>query len=143
MSFEAIPNLLADLLHEQRLTRDAIITLAEAIAGARAKSAETVKAAKPEASEEKPVAAAQSVKAPAPTAQTATPETVESPSEPEQAAEVAVSVADLNAAIIGLAKSKGREAAVAVLTQFGAAKVPELKPSQYADVLAAVKAAAA
>jgi hypothetical protein len=67
----------------------------------------------------------------------------EQANQPEQAAEITVSVADLNAAIIGLAKSKGREAAVAVLTQFGAAKVPELKPSQYADVLVAVKAAAA
>jgi hypothetical protein len=68
----------------------------------------------------------------------ATTQAAESPSEP---AAPTIAVADLNAAIIGLAKSKGRDAAVAILGEFGAAKVPELKPEQYADVLAAVQKA--
>ena len=41
MTFEAIPGLLADLLQEQRDTREAITSLAEAIAGIRAKTVAT------------------------------------------------------------------------------------------------------
>jgi hypothetical protein len=52
-------------------------------------------------------------------------------------------VAEINAAIIALAKARGRDAAVAVLAQFGAAKVPELKPTQYAAALAAAQGALA
>lgn len=44
-------------------------------------------------------------------------------------------------AVIGLANNVSRDAAVAVLTQFGVKVISELKPAQYADVLAAVKAA--
>jgi len=61
--------------------------------------------------------------------------------QPAAADAPAIAVADVNAAIIALAKAKGRDAAVGVLGKFGVAKVPELKPEQYADVLAAVKAA--
>jgi antitoxin (DNA-binding transcriptional repressor) of toxin-antitoxin stability system len=70
--------------------------------------------------------------------------------EPEQpaatpAAEAApaIAIADVNAAIIGLAKAKGRDAAVAVLKEFGVAKAPELKPEQYAAVVAAAQKAMA
>lgn len=55
----------------------------------------------------------------------------------------AVTIADVNAAIIGLAKAKGRDAAVAVLKDFGVAKAPELKADQYAAVVAAAKKAMA
>jgi len=53
----------------------------------------------------------------------------------------AIAVPEVNTAIIALAKAKGRDAAVAVLKQFGVAKVPELKAEQYADVIAAAKKA--
>jgi len=139
MTFETIPDLLAELLAEQRRNTEAIIGLAEALAGIRAKAATTVKAAKEQAPEPeqtpapKPAAAAPTAPAPAPSAPAAT--TVVSPSEP------AIAVAEVNAAIIGLAKARGRDTAVAVLQQFGVVKVPELKPEQYADVIAAAQKA--
>ncbi|MFU2048928.1 hypothetical protein [Bordetella hinzii] len=40
-------------------------------------------------------------------------------------------------AVTKLARVKGRDAAVAVLSKFGAAKLPDVKPEQFADVLAA------
>lgn len=77
-------------------------------------------------------AAAASAQAQEATAPAAT--TVASPSEPEAPQ---IDVEQVKAAIMALAKAKGREAAVAVLSAFGAAKVPDLKPSQYAEVLEA------
>lgn len=44
-------------------------------------------------------------------------------------------------ALVGLMKDKGRDAGVAVLQQFGASKVPEIKAEDYPKVLAAIKAA--
>lgn len=44
---------------------------------------------------------------------------------------------DAAAAITKLSKTKGRDAAVAVLTAFGAAKLPDVKPEQFADIIAA------
>jgi len=44
---------------------------------------------------------------------------------------------DTAAAITKLARAKGRDAAVAVLSNLGAAKLPDVKPAQYADVIAA------
>lgn len=85
----------------------------------------------------KATAAAPTAPAPAPSAAAAS--TAEFPSEPAPA----IAVADVNAAIIGLAKAKGRDAAVALLAEFKVAKVPELKPEQFADVLAAAKKATA
>lgn len=71
------------------------------------------------------------------TAEKSTPATdpAASPSEPETPA---IEYADVSKAIIALAKDKGRDAAVAVLGQFGASKATDLKPEQYA---AAIKAA--
>lgn len=46
-------------------------------------------------------------------------------------------------AVTKLARTKGRDAAVAVLTKFGAAKLPDVKPEQFADVIAACEAAEA
>lgn len=70
---------------------------------------------------------------------------VEQAAQPEPAAAdaPAIAIADVNAAIIALAKAKGRDAAVAVLGTFGVAKAPELKVDQYADVVAATKKAMA
>ena len=44
-------------------------------------------------------------------------------------------------AIIALSKDKGRDAAVAVLAKMGVAKATDLKAEQYADAIAAAKAA--
>lgn len=50
---------------------------------------------------------------------------------------------DAAAAITKLSKTKGRDAAVAVLTAFGAAKLPDVKPEQFADIIAAAEKAGA
>lgn len=68
---------------------------------------------------------------------------VEQPAAEAAADTPAISIADVNAAVIGLAKAKGRDAAVAVLKEFGVAKAPELKVEQYAAVVAACKKAMA
>jgi hypothetical protein len=46
-------------------------------------------------------------------------------------------------AVTKLARAKGRDAAVAVLARFGAAKLPEVKPEQFAAVIAACEEAGA
>lgn len=43
-------------------------------------------------------------------------------------------------AVTKLARTKGREAAVAVLTKFGASKLPDVKPEQFAAVIAECEA---
>lgn len=50
---------------------------------------------------------------------------------------------DAAAAITNLAKAKGRDAAMAVLAKFKAAKLPDVKPEQFADVIAAATEAGA
>lgn len=50
---------------------------------------------------------------------------------------------DAAAAITKLARAKGRDAAVAVLARFGAAKLPDVKPEQFAAVIAACEEAEA
>jgi len=44
-------------------------------------------------------------------------------------------------AVTDLGKAKGRDAAIAVLTKFGAAKLPEVKPEDFAAVIAACEEA--
>lgn len=46
-------------------------------------------------------------------------------------------------AVTKLAREKGRDAAIAVLTKFGAAKLPDVKPEQFAAVIAACEEAGA
>ena len=46
-------------------------------------------------------------------------------------------------AITKLARTKGRDAAVAVLNEFGAAKLPDVKPEQFAAIIAACEKAGA
>ena len=43
---------------------------------------------------------------------------------------------DAAAAITKLSRLKGRETAVALLSEFGASKLPDVKPDQFADVIA-------
>ncbi len=55
----------------------------------------------------------------------------------------AVTYDDVKALVLQVSKDKGRDAAAAVLSGFGVAKAPELKPEQYADAVAQLKAALA
>lgn len=54
----------------------------------------------------------------------------------------ALTYQDAATAVTNLAKAKGRDTAVAVLGKFGAAKLPDVKPEQFADVVKACKEAA-
>lgn len=47
-----------------------------------------------------------------------------------------VSYEDVKHAIVKLSGSKGRDAVVALLTEFGAGKGPDLKPEQFAEFIA-------
>ena len=62
----------------------------------------------------------------------------------EQSVEAAAGVTYEQAAkaVTELAKAKGRDAAVEVLGQFGAKKLPDVKPEHYADLMAACAGAA-
>lgn len=65
-------------------------------------------------------------------------------SKPEASTSVAaVTYDDVKALVLQVSKDKGRDAAAAVLSGFGVAKAPELKPEQYADAVAQLKAALA
>lgn len=61
------------------------------------------------------------------------------PSDPVEVS--AVPVSEVNGIILNLAKTKGRDVAVALLRAFGATKVPELSPDQYAQVIVKAKEA--
>lgn len=50
-----------------------------------------------------------------------------------------VTYEDVRALVLRVSKEKGRDVAAAVLALFGVAKAPELKPEQYADVVAHFK----
>lgn len=63
-----------------------------------------------------------------------TPEAHATPADPE----TLVTLDEIKAAVLKLAATKGRDAAVGVLQSFGAAKAPELKPEQYGDALTAL-----
>ena len=128
MTFEAIPGLLANLMQEQRGTREAIASLAEAIAGIRAKSVDTL-STKPVAAQAPAVPTAE---APAPSAAVAP--TAESASEPPSYQTVANVVTQLS-------KLKGRNTAIELLQTFGVNKLSEAKPDQYAAILAAAAGA--
>ncbi|MDZ7918490.1 hypothetical protein [Rhodoferax sp.] len=65
-------------------------------------------------------------------------------SKPEASTSVAaVTYDDVKALVLQVSKDKGRDAAAAVLSGFGVAKAPELKPEQYADAVVQLKAALA
>ena len=128
MTFEAIPGLLADLLQEQRCTREAITSLAEAIAGIRANSVDIL-STKPVATQ---ATTAPTAEAPVPSA--AVVPTAESASEPPSYQTVATVITQLS-------KLKTRNFAMELLQTFGVNKLPEAKPDQYAAILAAASQA--
>lgn len=76
-----------------------------------------------------------------PCPQTASAQTSDAPAANAPAAEAAPDYETAARAVTALAKARGREAAVAVLAQFGAARLPEVAPEQFAAVIAACEQA--
>ena len=140
MSFEAIPDLLADVLQEQRNTNEVLTRLVEAIAGLRAKAAST-KSTAPRA---ETVAAAANTTVDAPTADVAAAATQPLPTEPAPDLPAVLDYkADVAPTFAKLLSAKGAPAVVAVLTQFGVKKGAELAPEQLAEALAVATSALA
>lgn len=79
-------------------------------------------------------------KTPTPEPQAEKTEVAPTPAPEAQAAD-AVTYQQAADAVTKLAKTKGRDIAVGVLKQFGAVKLPDVKPDQYAAVLAACQEA--
>lgn len=60
--------------------------------------------------------------------------------QPAPASAAEVDYATAAAAVTKLSRTRGRDAAVALLARFGAAKLPDVDPAQFAAVVAAVEA---
>ena len=139
MSFDAIPDLLADVLQEQRNTNEVLTRLVEAIAGLRTKVAST-KGATPRP---EPVAAVDTT-ADAPSVDVSAPATQTLATEPAPDLPAVLDYkADVAPTFAKLLSAKGAPAVVAVLTQFGVKKGAELAPEQLADALAVATSALA
>lgn len=121
-----------------------------------APAAAVVKEAKPEATAKKPAGTAQTAET-KPTETTAAVESSQSVAAETgmpaaQAAEVlnghanddaaAPTYQDAANAINAVAKAKGRAGAIAVLAEFGVAKLPDAKPEQFAAIIRAANEAA-
>ncbi|MCX7140815.1 MAG: hypothetical protein NT123_06900 [Proteobacteria bacterium] len=136
MSFEAIPNLLADMLQEQKNTTEAITKLMETLAGLRTKFDGAAKAAKTVIA----TAAAPTADVPA-----ATTLPIEAPAAAPAAAQASTAQLDYKADIAPtfakLLSAKGAPAVVAVLSTFGVKKGIELAPAQLPAALASALAA--
>ena len=140
MSFEAIPDLLADVLQEQRNTNEVLTRLVEAIAGLRTKAANT-KGAAPRA---ETVVAAANTTVDAPSVDVSAAATQTLPTEPAPDLPTVLDYkADVAPTFAKLLSAKGAPAVVAVLTQFGVKKGAELAPEQLADALAVATSALA
>lgn len=94
----------------------------------------------PTATEAQAAAPASKPSAP-PSPQTASAQTPDAPAANAPAAEAAPDYETAARAVTTLAKARGREAAVAVLAQFGAARLPEVAPEHFAAVIAACEQA--
>lgn len=111
---------------------------------------ETATAKKPNTSAATPAPAARTQPTAEAAAETAAPaKTADEPrptaasAEAAPQASTAVEYDTVKAAILNLSTSKGKAAAVEVLGKFGLVKLPDAKPEQYADILAAANAALA
>lgn len=62
------------------------------------------------------------------------------PTETKQAEQQAPTYDDVKAKVLTLSKDKGRDQVVAILQRYGVAKAPDLKPEQYADIIADIDA---
>lgn len=113
---ERMEDLLATLIREQQLTRDAVVSLAEAIAGVRAEvdaPAAPPKEAAPVACEPEQAEAAPADSAP----------------------EAAVDINQLREAFAAKSRDGKKGELKDLLTSYGAKKLPDLDESQYAEVL--------
>jgi len=148
MSFDAIPDLLADVLQEQRNTNEVLTRLVETLAGLRSKVDGAARTAKAVISK----AAAPSTEAEttgdAPAEAPAVTSTVAEPISPvfEPALGIPAPLdykIDVAPTFAKLLTAKGAPAVVALLAQFGVKKGVELAPEQLADALAAATSALA
>lgn len=117
---ERVEDLLANLIREQQQTRDAILSLAEALAGVRADVERGASTVKPD------------------TAKDAEPEPASAKETPSPAAPEGQEAVDINRLREAFAaKSRdGKKAELReLLSSYGAKKLPDLKESQYAEVL--------
>lgn len=102
----------------------------EALANAeKAKAAKAAPKTEAPAKQEAPAAEPTPAAAPAPEASAPT--------------DTAPSYEDVKKLVLKMSSEKGREPTVALLGTFGVAKAPDLKPEQFADVIAALNAALA
>lgn len=120
---ETVENLLATLIWEQQQTREAITSLAEALAGVRADVERGASTVKPDTAKDAEPPGAKETPSPA------------APEEQEQEQEQEVDINRLREAFA--AKSRGGKKAELkeLLASYGAKKLPDLKESQYAEVL--------
>jgi membrane-bound ClpP family serine protease len=117
--------------------RDLIAALGNGQHVTQAQVAAVVKEAKPKAEKKQETAKPEAA---------STPTTVEPAAAPEPKAENSAQAATYNDAadaVTKLARTKGRDAAIAVLSKFGAAKLPDVKPEDFAAVIAAAVEAGA
>lgn len=139
MSFDTIPDLLADVLQEQRNTNEVLTRLVETLAGLRTKvdgAAKTAKAVISKASTPSTEASVATSEAPAesaPAAEQTSPASEPAPGIPASL-DYKVDVAPTFAKLL---TAKGAPAVVALLAQFGVKKGVELAPEQLADALVA------
>jgi hypothetical protein len=133
-NFAAIPDLLADILAEQRATTEAVTKLMETLAGLRTKMDGAAKAAKAVSTK----AVAPITDAPAATALTTETAIADPESTPAASAQLDYK-ADVAPTFGKLLTTKGAPAVVAVLSKFGVKKGVELAPAQLADALAAAR----
>lgn len=115
---ERVEDLLATLIREQQQTHDAILTLAEALAGVRADVERGASTVKPDAAKDAEPAAAKE-----------TP----SPAAPEEQEEVDIN--RLREAFAAKSRDGKKARLKELLSSYGAKKLPDLKESQYAEVL--------
>lgn len=129
---------------EQAITENtaAIRDLIEAIKNGVPTTTAQVEAVAAEAKAEKPKAE-KKTEAPKPEAEESSAATQEQKDEPAAAEGKQPTYEEVAAAITKLSRTKGRDAAVAVLTQFSAKKLPDVAPEQFAEVLAAAEEALA
>ena len=133
MSFDAIPTILQAILEQSRKNGELLERLyADSVSVTSVAAAEAY-------TEQKAITAEQKVEAPAPQPE---PETVKE-SLPVAPAAEPIAYADVSKLILKVSSTKGRDAAVAILNKFGAANLKEVKPEQYAEVVAAANEALA
>jgi len=144
MSFEAIPHLLADILQEQKNTNEAVIRLAEAIAGIRAKIEAPTVAAKAAATKAIAKAATPAPETPPVVAPVAdVPATAPAPTPTPEASAPLEYKKDVAPTLAKLLSAKGAPAIVELLSKFSVSKGVDLQAAQLPDALAAAQAALA